>query len=259
LEIENLIIFNNVSHSFFDEKSKLETYVLKNISLSIQSKTITSILGLSGSGKTTILKLIAGLLKPTTGEVLYNNLKVSNSNFDRTIIFQDYALFEWKTVRENIEFGLIAKNIEIHKRIEIINNLLNITKLQKSADKYPKELSGGMRQRVAIARALAVEPNCILMDEPFSALDQITRLELQNDILTQWENKKQTILLVTHNIEEALYLSDRILVIGGSPSQILMDLTINLSRPRSLEMLSLPLFNEYKSEIFNVIKTQIFI
>jgi NitT/TauT family transport system ATP-binding protein len=241
---------NNISFAY--KSSIPENLVLDNISFETQGGTITSIIGTSGSGKTTLLKLIAGLLVPKFGEIYFGNELVTCPNHNRTIIFQDYNLYEWKTVAENIEFGLIAQKKSKKERKTICHDLLEMINLQPFANLYPDQLSGGMKQRVAIARALAVQPEYILMDEPFSALDVINRLSLQEQILSLQRRLSQTIIFVTHSIEDAIYLSDRILVLSQAPSKIILD--IKLTRKNNYKDLHSDYYTEIHSQIINKLK-----
>ncbi len=231
--------------------------VLDGISFGVPIGSFTSLLGPSGCGKTTLIRILAGLLCPTAGEVIVDGQTVNGPSPDRTVIFQDYGLFEWKTVWENIEFGLKAKKMPKVKRGEIIERLLAMVHLVGAGDKYPAELSGGMKQRAAIARALAVEPSCVLMDEPFAALDSQTRHLLRQDILEIWEQTRKTILLITHNVEEAIFLSDRILVLSKQPARIVLDIKVNLPRPRPADLRSNRAFLDLSERLEEVLRAQI--
>ncbi|OFY27935.1 MAG: hypothetical protein A2275_18830 [Bacteroidetes bacterium RIFOXYA12_FULL_35_11] len=228
----------NISKSFVQNGNncKNEPLILNDISLKINSGSFVSILGPSGCGKSTLLNIIAGFISPSKGEIKFNGFPVTAPNPNRVVIFQDYGLFDWKTVQGNIEFGLIAKNIPKTERKEITQYYIDLVHLKGSENKYPHELSGGMKQRAAIARALAIEPECLLMDEPFGALDSQTRNILQDEILDIWKKTKNTIVSITHNVDEAVYLSDRIIVLSNSPAKILIDTNVNLPRPRFPEI-----------------------
>ena len=210
--------------------------VLDGISFSVKNGSFVSVLGPSGCGKSTLIKIIAGLLLPTQGIVKVDGNGIKGPSSDRTVIFQEYGLFEWKTVIENVEFGLKAKGMPKNERLDIAQKYIDMVHLRGSERKYPRELSGGMKQRAAIARALAVNPECILMDEPFSALDSQTRLLLQEEILEIWEVTRKTILLITHNVEEAVFLSDRIIVLSNIPARVSHDIDVDLPRPRSANL-----------------------
>ncbi|MCX6580145.1 MAG: ABC transporter ATP-binding protein [Candidatus Aminicenantes bacterium] len=210
--------------------------VLDGISFSVKNGSFVSVLGPSGCGKSTLIKIIAGLLLPTQGIVKVDGNGIKGPSSDRTVIFQEYGLFEWKTVIENVEFGLKAKGMPKSARLDIAQKYIDMVHLRGSERKYPRELSGGMKQRAAIARALAVNPECILMDEPFSALDSQTRLLLQEEILEIWEVTRKTILLITHNVEEAVFLSDRIILLSNIPARVSHDINVDLPRPRSANL-----------------------
>jgi len=231
--------------------------VLSDVSFSVKNGSFLSILGPSGCGKTTLIKIIAGLLTPNRGVVKMDGKSITGPSQDRTVIFQDYGLFEWKTVVENVEFGLKARGVPKLERLEIVQRYISLVNLCGSEHKYPNELSGGMKQRAAIARALAVNPECLLMDEPFAALDSQTRLNLQEDILYILEQTRKTIVMVTHNIEEAVFLSDRIIVLSNTPTYIALDMEIDLPRPRSAELRFNSHFLELANRIWETLRSQV--
>ncbi len=210
--------------------------VLQDVSFRLGRGSFTSVLGPSGCGKTTLLRILAGLIPPSSGTVYFNDAPVTGPGRERTIIFQDYGLFEWKNVVENVEIGLKAKGLGKLERRRVAQRYIDLVHLDGAEFKYPKHLSGGMKQRAAIARALAVDPECILMDEPFAALDSQTRLLLQEEIMDIWQEAKKTVVLVTHSAEEAILLSDRVLVLSGIPAGIVLDLTVDFERPRLREL-----------------------
>lgn len=188
--------------------------------------------GPSGCGKSTFLDILAGLSKPTSGNVYIDGKPITGPALDRGIIMQGYALFPWRTVEKNIEFGLEIKNIPKEKRREISKKFINLVGLKGFENRYPHELSGGMKQRVAIARALAYDPEVLLMDEPFAAVDAQTRESLQEELLNIWEKTNKTIIFITHSIEEAVFLADRVVVMTANPGRIKEIINIKLSRPR---------------------------
>src|SRR5262245_25309674 len=191
------------------------------------------IVGQSGCGKTTLLNLVAGFLTPTGGEILIGGKRVTGKGFDRGIVFQDFAqLFPWRTARRNVEFGLEMKGMAKGERSEVAMNFLRLVGLEKFANAFPHELSGGMQQRVAIARALAYNPTVLLMDEPFAALDALTRDEMQRFLVDVWRETKKTVLYVTHNVAEAVYLADRVLIFTPHPGTVKAEVRIALPRPR---------------------------
>jgi NitT/TauT family transport system ATP-binding protein len=206
---------------------------LTEASLHIEAGEFVCLVGPSGSGKSTILNLVAGLLKPTRGRVLEAGREVSGPGPDRTVVFQDAALFPWLTLRDNIEFPLRMKNVKAAKRAEESERLLRLVHLWRFRDAHPHELSGGMRQRGAIARALASDPAVLLMDEPFAALDAQTREILHAELERIWAATRKTVIFVTHNVREAVRLADRVVLMGTRPGRILEDVAIDLPRPRA--------------------------
>jgi NitT/TauT family transport system ATP-binding protein len=210
-----------------------ETWAVKNVFLSIGAAEFVCLLGPSGCGKTTLLNLIAGFLRTTEGRIYLEGEEVRGPGPDRGFVFQEYTLFRWLRVRANVEFGLRMLRMPASQRKEIIDRYLRMVGLQDMEDKYPFELSGGMKQRVAIARALVMNPQVLLMDEPFAALDAMTRSSLQRELLSIWESEKKTIVFVTHNIAEAIFLADRICVMSPQPGRITTEVVVDLPRPRS--------------------------
>ena len=230
--IEPKIKFNNVSKSF-DGFSKNEI-ILQNLNFEIYAEEFVCILGPSGSGKTTVLGLVAGFIKPSSGNVFFNSKNIVRPDSSRTLVFQEYALFPWLNILDNVAFGLTTKNHENNHAKEKALEYLNMVGLSAYKDHSVSQLSGGMKQRVAIARALAVDPEVLLLDEPFGALDMQTRENMQTELTRLMTKAKKTVLFVTHSVDEALKLSDRILVIGGKPGRLLLDTTIAITRPRDL-------------------------
>src|SRR5512145_277310 len=203
-----------------------EVVALVDIDLAIAEGEFLCLLGPSGCGKSTLLKLAAGLITPSSGTIRINGRPVTAPGPDRAVVFQDYALFPWMTVRENAEFGLAARGLESARRRAISGELLRVVGLGDFAEKYPHHLSGGMKQRVSIARALAVDPVLLLMDEPFGALDAQTRYVMQQELLRIWSAYRKTVLFVTHSIDEALYLGDRVVVMTARPGRIKQEIRI---------------------------------
>jgi NitT/TauT family transport system ATP-binding protein len=205
--------------------------VLSSINVDIKEGEFVSILGPSGCGKSTLLSIVAGLLKPTEGEILLKESVIKKPGKDRGMVFQQAALFPWMTVEENVLFAIRdMKNKE--EREKRVYHYLKMVQLGSNLKQYPHELSGGMQQRVSIARALAMDPIVLLMDEPFGALDEQTRLRLQQELETIWLQTKKTVLFVTHSIHESIKLSDRILVMGTRPGTIIADIKVDIERPR---------------------------
>ena len=207
---------------------------LIDINLEIEGGEFICLLGPSGCGKSTLLKIIAGLIPASSGRITIDGKPINGPGPERAVVFQDYALFPWMTVRDNIEFGLEARKLARSARKEISTKLLRTVGLSDFADRFPHHLSGGMKQRVSIARALAVNPSLLLMDEPFGALDAQTRQTLQDELLRIWREYRKTVIFVTHSIEEAIYLSDRIVVMTARPGRIKEIMTVQEARPRDM-------------------------
>lgn len=212
----------------------IEVVALKDIDLTIASGEFVCILGPSGCGKSTLLNAIAGFSLPTSGRILANGAEVAAPGPDRAMVFQEYALFPWMTVEKNIAFGLEIKKLPKAEIAEKVHALLEKLQLTEFSDRFPKDLSGGMRQRVAIARALALDSPILLMDEPFGALDALTRRSLQEELLRIWMEFRKTVIFVTHSIEESIYLSDRIVVMTYRPGTVKQLVTVDLPRPRDV-------------------------
>ncbi len=210
-----MISVNDVSKVYEDG-----TVALKNVSFEVEKGEICSIIGPSGCGKSTLLLIIAGLIKPSNGHVKIDGRVVDKPRRDVALILQDYGLFPWKTVYDNIALGLRIRKIGKREERRIVTDLIERLGLRGFEKHYPKQLSGGMRQRVAIARALAIQPNILLMDEPFSSLDALTREKLQNFLLELWNERKMTVILVTHSIEEAVFLGRKIVVLTPRPGRV---------------------------------------
>jgi NitT/TauT family transport system ATP-binding protein len=230
------IEFRTLTKLFPGSPGEPEVLALDNLSCGIKEGEFLCIIGPSGCGKTTLLHTIAGFTFPTSGEVLYKGRPVTGPGPDRIVIFQDYGLFPWLTVAENIEFGLRAKGLDRTRRQAIVHEYVNLVHLNGFEHRYPQHISGGMKQRVGIARALAPDPEVVLMDEPFGALDSLTRDIMQEEILRIWEQSRKTVVLITHNIDEAIFLGDRVLVMTARPGRIKEIVEIELIRPRDPEM-----------------------
>jgi ABC-type nitrate/sulfonate/bicarbonate transport system ATPase subunit len=205
--------------------------VLSGISFSMGGGELVSLVGPSGCGKSTLLRLIAGLDFPDTGKLLVGDEKIVGPSAERGLVFQDPNLFPWLTVRRNIEAGLVARGVLRQKRNEV-TEFMRLVGLEAFANSHPHHLSGGMSQRVALARALINHPKIVLLDEPLGALDAFTRMRMQDEVLRLWENRRSTMLLVTHDIDEAIYMSDRILVMTPAPGRIDREIDVELVRPR---------------------------
>jgi ABC-type nitrate/sulfonate/bicarbonate transport system ATPase subunit len=207
--------------------------VLGEITLAVEENQFVVVLGRSGCGKTTLLNIIAGLEPATSGVVQVDAVPVTGPGGGKGMVFQQSALFPWLTAQQNVEFAAKNRQVATHDRAELAKELLALVGLAGAEGKYPFELSGGMQQRVAIARALALDPHILLMDEPFGALDELTRIEMQNELLRVWAARRKTVVFVTHSIWEALVLADRIVVMAARPGRIVLDTRITLPRPRS--------------------------
>lgn len=216
-----------------------------------------SLLGPSGCGKTTLLKIVAGLLRPTRGRVLINDREVAGPGPDRAVVFQDFVLLPWDTVLKNVAFGLELRGVERNEREATAREKLALVGLTSFEASYPHELSGGMKQRVGIARALAVDPQILLMDEPFGSLDALNRQLLQNELLEIWQGDRKTVLFVTHSIEEAVFLSDRVVVMGTKPGRVIEQIEIDLPRPRRDEVRTDPRFHALTDHLWELLRDQI--
>ncbi len=221
----------DVSKTFFSRRSG-SVEALSKTTLSVSEKEFVCIVGPSGGGKSTLLNIVAGFLGPTTGEVVIGENRVTRPSSSRVMVFQEFALFPWLTVEDNVGFGLDVAGISSKDRATIVAEHLALVRLSRFAKSYPSELSGGMKQRVALARALAVDPEVLLMDEPFGALDAYTRNNLQRELLRIWEQQRKTVLFVTHSIEEAVYLADKVVVMAGRPGSVRAIIDIKAARPR---------------------------
>lgn len=221
-----------LSHQFVDGRGRT-VEALQDINLTVGEGKFVTIVGPSGCGKTTLLNIVAGFIAPTTGDVLLDGKAVRGPGPDRGVVFQGFALFDWLTVRRNIEFGLRMRGVPADERAAKVDQYLGLIGLRKFGDRYPYELSGGMKQRVAIARVLANEPNILLMDEPFAALDAQTREIMQEELLRIWETTGKTVIFITHSIDEAVYLSTDVAVMTFRPGQLKQRFAIDLPYPRN--------------------------
>jgi NitT/TauT family transport system ATP-binding protein len=212
------------------------------------------LLGPSGCGKSTLLRMIAGLDKPDSGEILVNGQPITGPSKDRGMVFQKYTSFPWLTVEENVEYGMRINGVPAAQRKETAEKLLKAVGLSEFAGVYPETLSGGMQQRVAIARTLALRPSVILMDEPFGALDAQTRSEMQQLLLQIWDETACTILFVTHDVEEAVYLADRIFIMSSHPGTIVEDVQVPFERPRNLELKESSAFHDLQHYVLGSLK-----
>jgi len=225
---------------------------LRDVSFGVAESEFLCVVGRSGCGKSTLLNIVAGFLAPTKGEIRIAGRTVSGRGLDRGIVFQDFAqLFPWRTAQRNVEFGLEMKGVPRAERAKTAQRFLELVNLEAFAAAYPHELSGGMQQRVAIARALAYNPSVLLMDEPFAALDALTRDEMQSMLVHVWRETRKTIIYVTHNVAEAVYLADRIVVLTPHPGTLRAEIRIPLPRPR--DVLSVE-FLEYQKQVVSFLR-----
>ncbi len=253
--MEEKIFVENVSKVFKGRAGMVKA--LQDINLSIKEGEIFCLVGPSGCGKTTLLNIVAGLEKPTSGKVFLDGEEISGPSPERQVIFQQFALFPWMTVLENVEFGLrFKKKISADERKKIAMKYIEFMGLKGFENAYPKELSGGMKQRVAIARAYAVDPEVLLMDEPFGALDPLTREFMQAELLKRWQEERKTILFITHSVEEAVYLASRIGVMLTRPGRIKEIINVNLPYPRNIEIKLSPEFTKIRGHVFHLVSEE---
>lgn len=213
------------------DNNSVRTHALHDVSLDVAAGELISLIGPSGCGKSTLLRLVAGLAAPDAGELWVGNELITQPSAERGLVFQDPNLFPWLTVRRNIQAGLIARGVFHQKRHEV-DEFMRLVGLENFANAFPHHLSGGMAQRVALARALINHPKVLLLDEPLGALDAFTRMKMQDEVLRLWQARRTTMLLVTHDIDEAIYMSDRIVIMTPRPGRIEQSITVNLDRPR---------------------------
>jgi sulfonate transport system ATP-binding protein len=224
--------FTGVSKDYArPDNAELRTQALDNVSLSVAAGELVSLVGPSGCGKSTLLRLTAGLDQPNSGELSVGSEKITGPSAERGLVFQDPNLFPWLTVRKNIESGLVARG-KLHEKRHEVDEFMRLVGLESFANAYPHHLSGGMAQRVALARALINHPKVLLLDEPLGALDAFTRMRMQDEVLRLWQARGTTMVLVTHDIDEAIYMSDRIVIMTPRPGRIERTISVDLDRPR---------------------------
>ena len=228
-----------------------EMVALNGVSLDIMENEFICVVGPSGCGKSTLLNIIAGLLEPSSGKVYCDGKEVVGTGTERGVVFQQYALFPWMTVKKNVMFALEMRGIKGAEAEKEAMKYLEMVDLAKFADHYPKELSGGMKQRVAIARAYAADPEVLLMDEPFGALDAQTRTQLQSELLDTWQKKKKTCFFITHDVDEAIILGQKCIIMSARPGRIKEIVDINIPYPRTQETKMTPEFMELKNQIWS--------
>lgn len=257
-EREIKISARNITRTFTvknrGQKGVKEFTAIKDINLEIKAGEFITIVGPSGCGKSTFLDILSGLSKPTSGELYIDGKLVTGPALDRGIVLQGYALFPWRNVRKNIEYGLELKKIPRKQRREISQEFIDLVGLNGFEDRYIHELSGGMRQRVAIARSLAYNPEVLLMDEPFAAVDAQTRETMQEELLRIWEKTHKTIVFITHSIEEAVFLADRVAVLSANPGAVKEIIDVDLPRPRKLgDVRNSPDFNWLSHKVWELL------
>ncbi|WP_174804406.1 ABC transporter ATP-binding protein [Martelella limonii] len=245
------IAFRNVSKSFGEGDKAF--VALRDVTLDIADGEIVTVVGPSGCGKSTAMNIVAGLAGVTSGECLVNGKVVNGPGPDRGVIFQQYALFPWLTVIKNVEFGLKLQGMGREERRERALHYLDLVGLKDFAEAYPKTLSGGMKQRCAIARAYAVNPSVLLMDEPFGALDALTRVKLQDQLLDTWSKDKRTVMFITHDVDEAVYIAHRVIVLAARPGRLQEIINVDLPFPRTEEIRLSPEFTEIRNNVWRAV------
>ncbi len=248
------ISFRNVSKSFPLKGG--DFLALDRVDLDIADREFVTVVGPSGCGKSTLMSMAAGLTEPGTGDILLDGAPVAGPGPDRGVIFQQYALFPWLSVRKNVEFGLKLMNLPPEERKRRAEHAIELVGLSDFADALPKTLSGGMKQRCAIARAYAVDPQVLLMDEPFGALDALTRVQLQDQLLDTWSRERRTVMFITHDVDEAVYLANRVVVMAARPGRIHRVIDVDLPYPRTEEVRLSPEFSRIRNEVWHSVYHQ---
>ncbi|MEU6726929.1 ABC transporter ATP-binding protein [Nonomuraea wenchangensis] len=248
------ISFRNVSKSFPLKGG--DFLALDRVDLDIADREFVTVVGPSGCGKSTLMSMAAGLTEPGTGDILLDGAPVAGPGPDRGVIFQQYALFPWLSVRKNVEFGLKLMNLPQDERVKRAEHAIELVGLSDFADALPKTLSGGMKQRCAIARAYAVDPQVLLMDEPFGALDALTRVQLQDQLLDTWSRERRTVMFITHDVDEAVYLANRVVVMAARPGRIHRIIDVDLPYPRTEELRLSPEFSRIRNEVWHSVYHQ---
>ena len=247
---------DGVSRVFAGRHGNAPTRALEPTSLSLEPNEFLTILGPSGCGKSTLLRIVAGLDTPTTGQVRLNGRPVTRPGADRGMVFQSYTLFPWLTVAENIAFGLREKRLNIAEQKDLVQSYIAKVGLRGFENHWPKQLSGGMQQRTAIARALANDPQILLLDEPFGALDNQTRSLMQELLLGIWAQDKKTVLFITHDIEEAIFVASRVVVMSARPGRVKADLKVDMPYPRHYTLKTSPAFSALKARLTEEIRAE---
>lgn len=250
------IEIRNVQHVYQSDLASVPA--LDNVNLTVLDGEFVALLGPSGCGKSSLLRIVAELLRPTSGSVvIHSSTEKENGRPKTALVFQEYALFPWRTVLDNVAFPLEMRDVPRRESLSRAHEVLARVGLQPFARAYPHQLSGGMRQRVGIARAMAAQPEVLLMDEPFGALDAQTRTVLQEELLRVWESERKTVLYVTHSIDEAVYLADRIVLLTARPGRVKAEYTVELPRPRNMEMRAWNSYTKLSLEIWNALRGEV--
>jgi NitT/TauT family transport system ATP-binding protein len=248
------IVCRQLSKAFVDISRQQKVVALDGIDLEIADDEFLTVLGPSGCGKTTLLNIIAGFEVATGGELRLDGSEIKGPGPDRGVVFQEYALFPWLTVEANVEFGLRERRVPKPERLKLVRDQIATVGLSGFEDRYPQELSGGMRQRVALARVLANDPKILLMDEPFAALDAQTRTLMQEELLSVWARSRRSVVFITHNIEEAIFLGDRIVIMTARPGRIKDVVRVNLPRPRDIMSAE---FNQIRRQVTLAVEDEV--
>ena len=250
------LVIDGVGRTFPGMHGGAPTLALTPVSLAVADNDFITILGPSGCGKSTLLRIVAGLDRPSEGRVLLDGAEVSGPGADRGMVFQSYTLFPWLTIEENVRFGLREKGLPVAEQASIARHWIRKVGLEGFERHYPKMLSGGMQQRTAIARALANAPKILLLDEPFGALDHQTRGLMQELLLAIWESEKTTVLFVTHDIEEAIFMASRVVVMSARPGRIKADVAVPIAHPRHYTVKTTPAFSSLKARLTEEIRAE---
>ena len=255
--MNHFLSINSVSRSFAATTGGAATLALQATTMTVAENDFITILGPSGCGKSTLLRIVAGLDQQTSGEVLLEGKRIAGPGADRGMVFQSYTLFPWLSVRDNVCFGLNERGMPRSEQLDIAQGFIKKVGLIGFENHYPKQLSGGMQQRTAIARALANGPRMLLMDEPFGALDHQTRELMQELLLSIWEDERKTVLFVTHDIDEAVFMGSRVVVMSARPGRIKLDRAVPIAHPRSYAVKTTPEFMELKAELTEQVRTEV--
>jgi NitT/TauT family transport system ATP-binding protein len=251
------LVIDGVSLAYPQPRGGGSFLALDDIRFAVERGEFVTIVGPSGCGKSSLLMLVAALQRPTSGTISLNGRPVTAPGPDRALVFQDFALLPWRTVLKNVELGLELKGLPPEQRREIAQGHIAMVGLREFERHFPHQLSGGMRQRVGIARALSVEPEVLLMDEPFGALDAQIRQLMAVELLRIWERDRKTIIFITHDIDEEVYLADRVLVMSASPGRVIATIPVALERPRTLDVRNSPEFVAYRRQIWDLLEEQV--